>query len=113
MSFEGPIPKVKKHGRVKEKYNATPTKREKEYHEWLMETFTCACGCGASSTVVHHPLTRHPEQRWRRDHEYVVPMNGFCHMDLHRIGHERDERHRNFADLARWHRQNAIEEYKL
>lgn len=75
-------------GRIKPKYNATPTAREKAYHLWLIDAFDCACGCGAVSGVVHHPLTRHPDQRWRRDHEFVVPMHGFCHMRLHQCGNE-------------------------
>ena len=74
------------HGRMKERYNATPTAREKAYHEWLMQQ-PCIC-CGGQSTVVHHPLTRHPAQRWRRDHEYVVPMRAECHMALHAAGSE-------------------------
>lgn len=102
-------PKLRPQGRIKAKYNATPTAREKTYHEWLMETFPCACGCGQAATVVHHPLTRHPRQRWRRDHEFVVPMNGGCHMDLHGRGFEPEE----FADLAFWHRHNAMELGKL
>lgn len=73
--------------RLKPKYNATPTPRERRYHRWLINAFPCVC-CGAVSGVVHHPLTRHPEQRWRRDHEFVVPMDGFCHMALHQCGNE-------------------------
>lgn len=75
-------------GRIKPKYNPDPTAREKAYHLWLMDAYPCVCGCGAVSGVVHHPLTRHPEQRWRRDHEFVVPMHGFCHMRLHQCGSE-------------------------
>lgn len=88
-------------GRIKPKYNATPTAREKAYHLWLIDTFDCACGCGAVSGVVHHPLTRHPDQRWRRDHEFVVPMHGFCHMRLHQNGNEQKFRPEvNFAEKA-------------
>ncbi len=102
------------HKRIKERYNPTPTAREKSYHLWLMETFPCACGCGGAATVVHHPLTRHPAQRWRRDHEYVVPMMAECHMELHRDGDEQSWRPDvPFADLAHWHRHNAVELYKL
>ena len=76
------------HGRMKPRYNAEPTAREKAYHLWLMATRECICGCGGAATVVHHPLTRHPLQRWRRDHEYVVPMTAKCHRDLHDCGDE-------------------------
>lgn len=76
-------PKLPKRVRIREKYNREPNAREKAYHIWLMETYPCVCGCGKQSTIVHHPLQEHPDQRWRRDHEYVVPMNGYCHFDLH------------------------------
>ena len=75
------------HSRTKPKYNATPTAREKAYHLWLMDAYGCIC-CGRKATVVHHPLVRHPEQRWRRDHEFVVPMAAECHMALHDAGSE-------------------------
>lgn len=88
MSFEGPIPKVPKHKPIREKYNRYPNARERAYHDWLMENFPCACGCGKPSGVVHHVLEDHPEKRWRRDHKMVVPMDGMCHMKLHRHGSE-------------------------
>jgi len=75
-------------GHIKAKYNPVPTKREREYHLLLMAQHPCACGCGEASTVVHHPLTRHPAQRWRRDHEFVVPMTDHCHRALHAMGKE-------------------------
>lgn len=69
--------------RAPSKYNPTPTARERKFHLYLMDAYPCACGCGKPSTVVHHPLERHPAQRWRRDHEFVVPMHWQCHVDLH------------------------------
>lgn len=69
-------------GRIKEKYRPKANKREREYHQHLIESCMCVC-CGRQATVVHHPLREHPDQRWRRDHEYVVPMNGECHTILH------------------------------
>ena len=87
-------------GRMKAKYNATPTKREREYHLWLMDTFPCSCGCREVSETVHHPLTRHPEQRWRRDHEFVVPMTDHCHRALHALGSEILFTHKDFAAMA-------------
>jgi hypothetical protein len=75
-----------KHTRIKPRYNAKPTAQEKEFHLWLMEAFECVCGCGQASTVVHHPLERHTDQRWRRDHEYVVPMFWECHNQTHASG---------------------------
>lgn len=102
-------PKLRQTKRIKEKYNAVPNARERAYHLWLIDTFPCICGCGAPSGVVHHPLTRHPAQRWRRDHEFVVPMDGHCHMALHQAGSEPP----HLADLAYWHRSNALELGKL
>jgi hypothetical protein len=100
--------------RIKEKYNPTPTAREKAFHIWLIQEFPCACGCGWTSTVVHHPLQRHPAQRWRRDHEYVVPMNGFCHMRLHRAGSEEAFiPGLDFATAAYGFRKIGIEQGKL
>jgi hypothetical protein len=110
------MPKVRTvaHGRIKERYNPVPTVREKAYHIWLIETFGCICGCDGASEVVHHPLTRHPEQRWRRDHEFVVPMTAQHHIDLHLNGNERDWRPNLPLDqLANWFRSLAIEERKL
>jgi hypothetical protein len=99
--------------RLKEKYNATPTKREREYHLWLMSEFPCSCGCGGASTVVHHPLTRHPDQRWRRDHEFVVPMTDHCHRALHAMGKESLFSDVDFAAVAASHRNWAINRWAL
>lgn len=99
-------------GRIKARYNPIPTKREREYHLWLMAEFECGCGCGGLPTVVHHPLTRHPDQRWRRDHEFVVPMTDACHRELHRNGSERG-RFAGLADHAAWLREQGQEAGKL
>jgi hypothetical protein len=100
-------------GRIKPKYNPTPTAREKAFHLWLMDEFPCACGCGERSTFVHHPLEEHPEQRWRRDHEYVVPMTDHCHRALHAMGKESLFTDRDFAELASQFRAAGYEEGKL
>lgn len=100
-------------GRIKAKYNATPTDRERSYHLWLMAEFPCVCGCGETATVVHHPLTRHPEQRWRRDHEYVVPMTDHCHRALHAMGRESLFTDRDLAGLAAQFRNAGYTEGKL
>jgi len=102
------------HGRIKERYNPIPTAREKAYHLWLMAEYPCVCGCGGASEVVHHPLTRHPDQRWRRDHEYVVPMTADHHFELHAIGDEEKWRpDLDLADEAHWFRDYAICEDRL
>lgn len=86
--FQGPIPKVKKHGSIREQYNRTPNARERAYHLWLIENFVCFCGCGRPADCVHHILSRHPLKRFRRDHEMVVPMADQCHRALHATGSE-------------------------
>lgn len=101
----------KQPGRVKQRYNPTPTARERAYHLWLLEEYPCVCRCGRFSECVHHPLTRHPEQRWRRDHEYVVPMTDACHRALHARG--KDGLTFSLAVMAGWYRRQAIEAYKL
>lgn len=80
-------PKLRKTNRIKPKYNPTPTAQEKAYHVSLIGRL-CFCGCGEMSDCVHHPLARHPRQRWRRDHEFVVPMTDHCHRALHAMGSE-------------------------
>ena len=100
-------------GHIKQRYNPEPTARERRYHEWLMAEYPCACGCGEASTVVHHPLTRHPEQRWRRDHEFVVPMADACHRALHAMGRESLFSDVPFADRAWFYRGKGYEEGKL
>lgn len=75
------------HKRIKPKYNPVPNDSERKHHLHLIEEHGCIC-CGRKADVVHHPLTRHPDQRWRRDHLYVVPMTADCHTGLHRNGNE-------------------------
>lgn len=100
-------------GHIKAKYNPTPTVREKEYHVWLMDEFPCACGCGEASGTVHHPLEEHPDQRWRRDHEFVIPMTDHCHRALHAMGRESLFSDRDFAALAAGFRNAGYEAGKL
>jgi len=85
-----------------------PTARHRHYHEWLMQNYPCACGCGRQSTVVHHPLQEHPEQGTRRNHEYVVPMWWECHDRLHKRD-GRDE----YAQAAAEYRRAGIEAGEL
>lgn len=100
-------------GRMKPKYNPTPTAREKAYHLWLIDEFHCVCGCGDPSQCVHHPLTRHPAQRWRRDHEFVVPMTDHCHRALHAMGMESLFTDKNLAAEAWFYRADGRKAGKL
>ena len=80
--------KIQPRRRMKAKYNPVPNAKERRHHERLMNLPCLACG-GAGG-VVHHVLTRHFEKRWRRDHEWVLPMDDNCHRALHACGNERE-----------------------
>ena len=86
------------------------TAAHKTYHRWLMDSHPCFCGCGRRSTVVHHPLSEHPAQGTRRNHEYVVPMWWECHNALHLCGNERKWKPElDFANGAALFRDEGIE----
>ena len=89
--------------RIKERYNAVPNARERAFHLWLMDAYPCVCGCGYAAGEVHHPLDRHPLQRWRRDHEFVVPMFWQCHRAVHRAGSDQ------FAEKAWQYRAYGLD----
>lgn len=95
---------------MKAKYNPVPTAEERRFHLWLMDTFPCVCGCGGPAECAHHPLTRHPEQRWRRDHEFVVPMTDHCHRALHAMGRESLFTDKNLAEAAWQFRAQGIDQ---
>lgn len=78
-----------KQGRIREKYNPTPTAREKAFHLWVIGEGVCECGCGSDATEFHHILESHPLKRWRRDHRFGIPMFWRCHRALHAAGNER------------------------
>lgn len=93
--------------RIKPKYNPSPTAQERAFHLWLMDAYPCVCGCGRVATEVRHPLQRHPAQRWRRDHEFVVPMWWECHREVHRHGSD------EFAEKAWQYRSYGIDAGQL
>ena len=72
---------------IRDKYNPTPSAKEKRFHLWMMEMPCEACGaypCG----VFHHLLTETGHKRWRRDHEMGLPLCDPCHRDLHAYANE-------------------------
>lgn len=81
--------KLKPHKPIREKYNPTPSAKEKRFHLALMQLPCLACGlepCG----VAHHILTDTVEKRWRRDHEMMLPLCDPHHRELHSAGSEVD-----------------------
>lgn len=73
--------------RIKEKYSPKPNARELRHHIRLCNLPCIACG-GAGG-VFHHLLSEATGKRWRRDHEYGLPMCDHCHRALHAHGDER------------------------
>ena len=69
------------YGRIKQKYNPKRNAREQRHWEWVSEQ-PCM-GCGSQSGPPHHPLMESPDQRWRRDHEFIVPICPPCHTEIH------------------------------
>lgn len=80
-------PKLRPVLRMKPKYNPTPNARELRHHIRLINLPCIACkGVGG---VFHHLLSSATGKRWRRDHEYGLPMCHDCHCALHAHGDER------------------------
>ena len=80
----GALPKNHTFGRVKDKYNPIPNAKERRHHIRVM-ALPCM-GCKAEPAgVAHHPLMQSPLQRWRRDHEFAVPVCDTCHRDIHDV----------------------------
>ncbi len=81
------LPKLRPFLRIKEKYNPKPNARELRHHIRLCNLPCIACG-GAGG-VFHHLLSEATGKRWKRDHEYGLPMCNDCHCALHGHGDER------------------------
>lgn len=83
-------PKLRKLGRIKEKYNPIPNAAEKR-HEARLRQKPCI-GCGAYGVELHHTMLHVPGKRWRRDHRFQIPVCGECHRGtggIHGIGSEK------------------------
>lgn len=81
------LAKLRPFSRMKAKYNPTPTAKEKRHHIRLINLPCIACkGAGG---VFHHLLSEATGKRWRRDHEFGLPMCDHCHRALHAHGDER------------------------
>lgn len=94
------LAKLKPQGRIKPKYKRRPSDKELEHHLSVMSLPCAACGkepCG----VAHHLMQDAPDKRWRRDHEFVVPLCDTCHRELHNHGNERAWCEANGFDAAK------------
>lgn len=82
---------LRKHGgtgSTRERYRPRPNSKERRYHAMIMEKPCMGCGIEPAG-VAHHPLMKSPLQRYRRDHEFVVPVCHNCHTEIHdHIGNE-------------------------
>lgn len=74
------------HRRIKPKYNPVPNARERRHHERLI-AMPCKA-CGGAGGVFHHLLSDCNGKRWRRDHEWGLPLCDPCHRALHAHGNE-------------------------
>lgn len=82
------FPKLRPFLRIKEKYNPKPNARELRHHIRLCNLPCLACG-GAGG-VFHHLLSFATGKRWRRDHEFGLPLCDCCHRSLHAHGDEQE-----------------------
>ena len=74
------MPKVN-HNRIRQKYSAKPTERERDFHRWVRSMPCLECG---SSATLHH-VTGHANKigRAERSHWRVVPLCPIHHQIQH------------------------------
>ena len=80
------IPKVKKHGRIKEKYNPDPNAAQRRYHDHERDKGCLVCGRPPS---IHHVTTR-GAGRMSKNHWLVSPLCPEHHQGptgIHMLGH--------------------------
>lgn len=88
------------HGRMKPRYNPVMNAAEKRHKAWI-KSLACI-GCGGGPSDAHHTLLSIPGKRWRRDHEYLIPVCWCCHQGpngIHGIGNELTWCERNNVDI--------------
>lgn len=82
------LERLRPFSRIKPRYNPVPSAKEKRHHIRLINLPCIACkGAGG---VFHHLLSHATGKRWRRDHEYGLPLCDHCHRALHTHGDERE-----------------------
>lgn len=82
MSFEGPIPKVKKHGRIKPKAGAAPTSAERRHMDRVA---SLPCLVSGNRPVTLHHVTGYADKmgRFARSHRLIVPLAPEYHLHQH------------------------------
>ena len=82
MSFEGPIPKVKNHGRIKPKAGAAPTAAERRHMDWVA---SLPCLVSGNRPVTLHHVTAYADKpgRFARSHRLIVPLAPEYHLIQH------------------------------
>lgn len=89
------------HRRMRPKYSPVMNAAEKR-HKARVKSLPCV-GCGVvGRTDAHHTLLSIPGKRWRRDHEFLVPVCPDCHQGpngIHGIGNELTWCERNGVDI--------------
>ena len=104
------IPKNKKFGRIKPKYNATPNAAEKRYHDWMRELGCLVCEREPS---IHH-IVHDGRAKISKCHMKVAPLCWDHHQGgqgYHNLGHHKftEMYGINLHDKA----TELLEEYKL
>lgn len=64
------IEKIKKHKRMKDKYNPNPNAEEKRFHDFARQIGCLVCGKEAS---IHHVISD-GHQRISKDHYHITPL---------------------------------------
>jgi len=102
--------KAPKHGRIKKKYNPTPTSAEKRYHDWMRELGCLVC---KSEPSIHHVI-HDGKARISKCHFLVTGLCWEHHQGqegYHNLGHYKftEMYGINLHDKA----TELLEEYKL
>ena len=87
--------------RMKTKYNPVMNAAEKRHKAWIKSLACIGCGVVGRSDA-HHTLLSIPGKRWRRDHEFLIPVCWACHQGpqgIHGIGNELTWCERNNVDI--------------
>ena len=82
MSFEGPIPKVPNHKRMRPKAGAAPTAAERAHMDWVA---SLPCLVSGDRPVTLHHVTGYADRMGRiaRSHRLIVPLAPEYHLIQH------------------------------
>lgn len=82
MTFQGPIPKVPKHGRIKPKAGAKPTRAEQRHMD-RVASLPCLVSGRRPVTLHHVTGFAFAMGRFARSHRLIVPLAPEYHLHQH------------------------------